>query len=79
MKKNKVGSLAAIVIIVNNYFRPITLRPILSDSLPFSTFKSFLFSFLFILFQNLEVFRQELKKYIKFFLLADLPMLQLAN
>jgi len=36
--KNKVGSLAVIAIMVTFYLRPITLRPILSDSLPFSTF-----------------------------------------
>jgi len=43
------------------------LRPILSDSLPFSTFKSFLFSFLYTLFQILEGFRQEVKKFVKIF------------
>jgi hypothetical protein len=37
VKKNKVGSLAVIAILVKNYLRPKTLRPILLDSLPFST------------------------------------------
>ena len=62
------------------YLRSITLRPILSDSLPFSTFKSFLFPFLFILFPNLEGFRQDGKKFIKIFLIhrfSNPPICQL--
>ena len=35
--KNKAGSLAVIAILVKDYLRPGTLRPILLDSLPFST------------------------------------------
>jgi hypothetical protein len=38
VKKNKVGSLAVIAILVRNYLRPRTLRSTLLDSLPFSTF-----------------------------------------
>ena len=37
-EKNKAGSSAVIVILVRDYLRPGTLRPILLDSLPFSTF-----------------------------------------
>jgi len=37
-EKNKVGSLAVIAILLRDYLRPRTLRPILSDSLPFTTF-----------------------------------------
>jgi len=66
-KKIKVGSLAIMAILVTNYFRPITLRPIFSDSLPFSTFSKAAYSFLFILFPNLEGFRQDCKKYFKYF------------
>jgi len=58
LDKIKVGSLAIIALheIASptfsrqwQCFRPITLRPILSDSLPFSTFKSFLFSSIYII------------------------------
>jgi len=52
---------------VTIYLRPITLRPILSDSLPFSTFAKATYSLLFILFPILEGFRQDCKKFIKFF------------
>ncbi len=37
-EKNKAGSLAVIAILVRDCLRPGTLRPILSDSLPFTTF-----------------------------------------
>jgi len=57
--KNKAGSLAVIAIMVTIYLRPITLRPILSDSLPFSTFAKVTYSLLFILFPILEGFRQD--------------------
>jgi len=63
-KKIKVGSLAVIAIMVTIYLRPITLRPILSDSLPFSTFAKATYSLLFILFPILEGFRQDCKKKI---------------
>jgi hypothetical protein len=59
------------------YLRPITLRPTLSGSLPFSTFAKAIYSLLFILFPNLEDFRQEVKKYIKIFSVnrfASLPI-----
>jgi len=56
-------------ILVTNYFRPITLRPILSDSLPFSTFAKAAYSLLFILFPILRGFRQDCKKNCKFFLI----------
>jgi len=52
---------------VTFYLRPITLRPILSDSLPFSTFAKASYSLLFILFPILEGFRQKLKKYLNIF------------
>jgi len=58
-------------ILVTNYFRPITLRPVLSDSLPFSTFSKAAYSLLLILFPILEGFRQDWKKFIKIFSLAD--------
>ena len=61
VKKNKVGSLAVIAILVRNYRRPRTLRPILSDSLPFTTLYSLdLFSST-VLFPNLEDFRRNCK------------------
>lgn len=60
--KNKVGSLAVIVIMVLIYLRPITLRPTLSGSLPFSTFAKAIYSLLFILFPILGGFRQDCKK-----------------
>ena len=64
---------------VTIYLRPITLRPTLSDSLPFSTFAKATYSLLFILFPNLEGFRQNCKKNCKFFLIdqfADCPIYQ---
>ena len=64
LDKIKVGSLA---IMVTLYLRPITLRPVLSDSLPFSTFAKATYSLLFILFPNLKGFRQDCKKNCKFF------------
>ena len=45
------------------------MRPILSDSLPFSTFVNY-YSYLFILFPNLVVFRQGLKT-LKYFLITN--------
>jgi len=55
-QKNKVGSLAIMAIIANNYFRPITLRPILSDSLPFSTFHRYIIFFSAYIIPKLEGF-----------------------
>ena len=52
---------------VTIYLRPITLRPILSDSLPFSTFAKATYSLLFILFPILVGFRHKVKKFIKIF------------
>jgi len=45
------------------------LRPILSDGLPFSTFAKATYSLLFILFPNLEGFRQNVKKYFNIFII----------
>jgi len=78
-QKNKAGSLAVIAIMVTIYLRPITLRPTLSDSLPFSAFAKATYSLLFILFPNLEGFRQEVKKYFSIFSLTDVPIDQLTN
>jgi hypothetical protein len=78
--KNKVGSLAVIAISVRNYLRPITLRPTLSDSLPFSAFCRKLFSFLFILFPNFVGFRRKIKKFLKIFFIhrfSNWPISQL--
>ncbi len=55
---------------VTIYLRPITLRPTLSDSLPFSTFAKITYSLLYILFPILEGFRQDCKKNCKFFLIG---------
>jgi hypothetical protein len=74
--KNKVGSLAVIAIMVTIYLRPITLRPILSDSLPFSTFAKATYSLLFILFPNLEGFRQSFRIFINFY---NPPINQFSN
>jgi len=65
---------------VTIYLRPITLRPILSDSLPFSTFAKAAYSLLFILFPILGGFRQEVKKFVKNFFIgrfSNLPISQL--
>jgi len=58
------------------YLRPITLRPILLDSLPFSTFSKATYSLLSMLFPNLVGFRQDCKKNCKFFQLTSLPVIQ---
>jgi len=56
------------------------LRPILSDSLPFSTFAKATYSLLFILFPILGGFRQDWKKYFQYFLIhqfSNWPIYQL--
>jgi len=78
-KKIKVGSLAIMAILVTHYFRPITLRPIFSDSLPFSTFSKATYSLLSILFPNFAGFRQEWKKFIKFFPFTNYLIRQFTN
>jgi len=57
-EKNKVGSLAVIAILARDYLRPRTLRPILSDSLPFTTLYLLALFSSTILFLNLGGFRQ---------------------
>ena len=55
------------------------MRPIFSDSLPFSTFAKATYSLLLILFPNLEGFRQELKKFIKIFSFTYSPFHKFTN
>ncbi|MBA7541260.1 hypothetical protein ES705_33567 [subsurface metagenome] len=61
-EKNKVGSLAVIAILARNCLRPRTLRPILLDSLPFTTLYLLALFSSTLLFPNLEDFRQDCKK-----------------
>ena len=77
-EKNKVGSLAVIAILLRDYLRPITLRPILLDSLPFTTFYiCYLYSLLLYYSLIWKILDKMVKNLIKWFLIQRLSNLSI--